>query len=184
MFDSETNQENKKSTGISNKQDYEDKMNTKKQFLTIAALLALFSTPVFAQLSSSPLGKGLYQQMKATAPASYSLELPNSNEMTVAGRTRVTYVSLEQITITGIVGKVDMSARALNRVKKMIDEYNTTASVGSMRFDENTGMVTMQHSVNPKLVKLPAISATVLAFSDALRQQSGRFGDSFARQIR
>jgi hypothetical protein len=122
--------------------------------------------------------------MKATVPASYSLELPNSNEMIVAGRTRVTYVSLEQITISGIVGKVEMSARALNRVRKMIAEYNTSAPVGSMRFDESTGIVTMQHSVNPKLVKLPAISTTVLAFSDALRQQSGRFGDSFARQIR
>jgi hypothetical protein len=159
-------------------------MNTKKQFLTIAAVLALFSTPVFAQLASSPLGEGLYQRMKATAPASYSLELPNANEMIVAGTTRVTYVSLEQITMSGIVGRVEMSARALNRVRTMIAEYNTSAPVGSMRFDENTGMVTMQHSVNPKHVTLPAISATVLSFSDALRQQSARFGDSFARQIR
>ena len=159
-------------------------MNTKKQFLTIAAVLALFSTPVFAQLTSSPLGQGLYQSMKATTPASYSLELLNSDEMTVAGTTRVTYVSLEQITMSGIVGKVEMSARSLSRVRKMINEYNTGALVGSMRFDENTGMVTMQHSVNPKLVKLPGISTTVLAFSDALRQQSARFGDSFARQIR
>jgi hypothetical protein len=159
-------------------------MKTKKQFLTIAALLALFSTPVFAQLTSSPLGEGLYQSMKATAPASYSLELLNSDEMTIAGTTRVTYVSLEQITMTGIVGNVEMSTRELNRVRKMIDEYNTNSLVGSMRFDENTGMVMMQHSVNPKLVKLPSISTTILAFSDALRQESARFGNSFARQIR
>jgi hypothetical protein len=145
----------------------------KKQITNLAAALMFLSAPAFAQLTSSPLEQGLYDFMKTRVPASYGLVLVNDNEMTVAGTTRVDYISPEQITISGIVTKV--SPLSAGRIRSMIDDYNFSAAVGTMKLDEKSGVVTMEHFINPKFAKLPEMSKAVTLFSDALRQQSGRF---------
>jgi len=141
----------------------------KSTIITLAAALLTLTSSTFAQLISSPLEPGLYDFMKSRT----NVSLVDDNHMN-AGVAEIAWVSAEQITITATVATVSDRARA----EKMIALFNESSSVGTLRIENGT--IVMTHSVNPKLARQPEIAQVVAAFNSEYARQSAKFAQPMA----
>lgn len=137
----------------------------------LAAALFLTATSAFAQFASSPLEPGLFEFMKRNMSGVHVVD----DRHMKAGPSEVTWVSPQQITISATVASVsDRQAAA-----KMIAEFNTYSSVGTMRIEG--AVIVMIHHVNPRLARQPEIAALVSEFNTELRRQAARFNAPIAK---
>ncbi len=85
-------------------------------------------------------------------------------------------VGSDQMSISGIVANVgNVSGEAKARVQQQIDEFNLTSSVGTLKLQEATGDITLEHNVDPRRSNADQIAGVAVSFGDKARQQSSRF---------
>ena len=85
-------------------------------------------------------------------------------------------VGADQMSLSGTVGNVGpVSGEAKNRVQQQINEFNESSSVGTLKLQEATGDVTLEHKIDPRRSSADEIAKVAVTFSEKVRQQTARF---------
>lgn len=159
-------------------------MKTRQILFAALAMIALSAAPMAAQLTSNPLEPGFYNYMRELylgVPGDYRPMLVNDRTMLLGssvetGGVMIDYTSSRQITLLAIVTKV----RSVNAESKLatysrLFEHNVSSPVGTLYFDEQSGLVTMRHYLNPSVTDRPAMGSVVTRFAEELREQRASF---------
>lgn len=81
-----------------------------------------------------------------------------------------------QINLSGIIGNVGaVSGEAKDRVMSQINEFNERSGVGTLKLQESTGDVMLEHKVDPQRTSADDIAKLVVKFGEKARQQTARF---------
>jgi hypothetical protein len=159
-----------------------------KTSLIILALAAFSATTTAVAQNSVQLGGSpeAVREMIGSMPAhirpkEVSPILYTLGNGSAPGATRVEVRSSEQVTISGIVAVVPTrDARSLEVIARRIDQFNMSAPLGTMQLDRETGVITLQHHLNPTKVTPAAMADVLLRFTRILGAQSGAFGGVLA----
>ena len=159
-------------------------MKGKQILLAAVAAIVLGAAPMAAQLTSNPLEPGFYNYMQEFyrgVPSEYRPILVNDRTMLLGssmetGGVMIDYTSSRQITLLAIVSRV----RSVNAESKLatyskVADHNFSSPVGTLYFDESSGLVTMRHYMNPSVVDRPAMGSVVTKFAEELREQRASF---------
>lgn len=159
-------------------------MKTKQILFAAVAAILLSASPMAAQLTSNPLEPGFYNYMQEFyrgVSGDYRPMLINDRTMLLGstvdkGGVMIDYDSPRQITLSAIVTKI----RSVNAASKLmtysrIADHNFSSAVGTLYFDESSGLVTMRHYVNPALTERPLMGSVVTRFTEELREQRASF---------
>ena len=156
-----------------------------RQFLLAAlAAMVLVISPSAAQLSSSPLEPGFYNYMRELyrgVPSEYRPMLVNDRLMLIGssidkGGTMVEYLSPRQVALSAIVTKVRrVTPGSVLTTYRRVSDFNSSSAVGTLYFDESSGLVTMRHNLNPSMVARPSMASVVTRFAEELREQRAAF---------
>jgi hypothetical protein len=159
-------------------------MKAKQILLAVVAAIVLGASPSAAQLTSNPLEPGFYNYMRELyrgAPGSYLPMLVNDRTMILGssidkGGMMIEYLSPRQIALSAIVTKVRSSSPgAMLSAYNRISDFNGSSAVGTLYFDQSSGMVMMRHNLNPAVVSQPAMATVVTRFAEELREQRSAF---------
>jgi hypothetical protein len=146
-------------------------------FAIVAFAAACFAaTPSHAQLT----GPSLISQMRAdlSQHKNYKVEAHDNtvslrDAATGAEVLTVSQVDAQQVTITGVVAKLNkLSAARKHDIQQRIDYFNFSSAVGTLDMDNKTGQVTMEHHLNPRYVSASSIVNVAMRFSDVVRAES------------
>ena len=155
--------------------------------LAVAAALLANNSPVVAQLVSTPLEAGMYTYLKETSSQhSYSVTLVDNNRLKMVpmaggGSAWIEYLAPDNIEIRATVGTlVIQNELSLRDLQSGIDEYNMSAPVGTLKLDSKSGVLTMEHRMNPKHVGPTAMAKVAVKFLEALLRLQQRFGGKIA----
>jgi hypothetical protein len=82
-----------------------------------------------------------------------------------------------QINLSGTVGNVgSVSGEARAEVKRQIDDFNMGgSSLGTLRLQESTGDITLEHKIDPTRSSADEIAKVAMMFGDKARQQTTKF---------
>ena len=153
--------------------------------VALLALMAALALPdaADAQLVSTPLEPGVYTYLREIvdrSPDRYSLTLVSSRLLRLQtvhsnALTVVEYVADNQVLISGVIARAGaLDAGTRERIDRRISDYNIGAAVGTLRLDEESGEITLEHRVNPRLVGPACIARVIMLVSEAIaRQQIG-----------
>jgi hypothetical protein len=155
--------------------------------LAIIAGLLVNSSLLLAQLVSSPLEPGLYSFLKeSTSSESYSITLVDDAHLLMARTAGSATVSIENvapdnIVISGVVATlVIQNEGVLRDLQRKIDDYNFSAPIGTLRLDPQSGVLVMEHRLNPKNVGPAAMAKAAVRFYDVLVRLQQRFTEKLA----
>jgi hypothetical protein len=159
-------------------------MKAKQLLLAAAAAMVLTISPSAAQLTSNPLEPGFYNYMRELyrgVPGDYRPMLVNDRLMLLGssidkGGTMIEYISPRQLALSAIVTKVRrVTPGSVLATYRRVSDFNSSSSVGTLYFDESSGLVTMKHNLNPSMVGRPSMAAVVTRFAEELREQRSTF---------
>lgn len=155
--------------------------------LAIAAGLLANSSLLTAQLVSSPLEAGMYSYLKETAsPQSYSITIIDNSRLVMARPTGALNVSIEylapdNILISGTVATLVIhNEGVLLDLQRKIDDYNFSGPVGTLKLDPRTGLLTMEHRLNPKAVGPAVMARVAVKFFEVIGRLQQRFTEKLA----
>ena len=148
-----------------------------KHGLLVAAMMIVLAATASGQLTSSPLEPGLYDCLRARTR---NVVLVSDKAMQFA-RTNVDWKSPVQITLRSVIAHYEcQSDETQRRIAAKVDEYNSSAGVGTLSFDEASGDVVMVHHLNPTLSNVDRMADVVEMFNDAANQQAAIFSPELA----
>lgn len=150
-----------------------------KLFIALAAvvLLSLSAAPLQAQTT----GPAVINQIRAhlEKSQSFTVRLGEQNRMSLldAGSgSEIVWleeVDAQQVTLGGTVVRIsDLTPQQQSRVRARIAFFNFSSPVGTLTLNEGTGVVTMEHHLNPRLVPVPAMADAARIFAQVARSQS------------
>lgn len=127
---------------------------------------------------------GSLNRVLGKSTAGYRAEMRNDHIVLLDGASgtelgTIRTVGADQMTLSGIVGNVGpVAGEAKSRVQQQIDEFNESSSVGTLRLQEATGDLTLEHKIDPRRSSADEIAKVAVTFSDKARQQSAKFAAS------
>lgn len=143
-----------------------------QRILSLAAAALLSSITLSAQLTSSPLEPGLYNQMQFDGA---HVTLIDDSTMRYWDVT-IQWESSEQITLSAEIAQLQPTTDA---VEARIADYNVGGAVGTLRIEERSGTILLEHHLNPRLSNTAQIASAVEYFESNARRLSASFSDMF-----
>jgi hypothetical protein len=150
-----------------------------KRFIALVAVavLSLLAGRVHAQTTGPSVLGQLSEQLNAQKV--YLVQADADDQMSLVDATsgdevfQVQQVSSQQLTITGMVARMqNISPEKARQIRSRIALFNFSSPVGTLTLDEGTGVVTMEHHMNPRVVTMPAMASTARLFGVVARNQS------------
>ena len=155
--------------------------------LVVTATLLANSITVVAQLVSTPLDAGMQTFVKeASALHGYTVTPIDDYRLKVSAPSGdaaawIEYLADDDIRVSGTVGTfVIQNELGLRDLQSRIDEFNASAPVGTLKFDSKSGILTMDHHMNPRHVGPTAMAKVTMKFLETLVRLQQRFGGKLA----
>ncbi len=82
----------------------------------------------------------------------------------------------QTVTLSASIARLPLgSQKQLERVAEQISDFNVSSPIGTLRLDEHTGEIRMEHYVNAAIAPSSAVASVAVRFADVAREQSARF---------
>ncbi len=147
----------------------------KKTLLAVAALVAL-ATPGYAQFT----GPSVIDQVRNDINQQQNFKVEKIDRSmllrdasTGAEVLTVSEVDAQTVTLHRVIGKIsDLSPERKSAIMQRIAFFNFSSPVGTLGVNNATGVVTMEHHLNPRQVSTSNIVNVAVRFGDVAKAES------------
>jgi len=150
----------------------------KKFLLSIATLIVFAAVPMSAQLTGPTLIDRVRDDL--SQQRTFKVESARNSVLlrdaaTGAELLTVSEVDGQTVTLSGVVARLDnLSPERRAAVIRQIEYFNFSSGVGTLGYDNATGVVTMQHHLNPRYVSPSSIAYVASRFGDVAKTEATR----------
>lgn len=95
----------------------------------------------------------------------------------------VRFVQPQVVTITQPIAKLDLRTEAAAHAMRAMAAFNMSSPVGTLLLDEATGMLRMEHHLNPYAVNLETMAHVVLLFGQVAEGESRSFAAMMGKNM-
>lgn len=141
--------------------------------------LALVSGSAYAQQTGGLTADNLFQYLnKQQAVKAEKIGRDRVTIHSQHGGAEVCSVRFEQpqvVTITQPIARLDIRSQAAARVMSAMATFNFSSPVGTLLLDDATGMLRMEHHLNPYAMNVETMASVVLLFGQVAENESRHF---------